>query len=112
MPRLRAFVFPEEPHIERRQSCPQILSRVWTLSMPLSFLLHQQGEVEDDYVEDLPRGELPVPVVEVERASVLDSSPSVPPPSTLAPPRLRARPPRCRSHPSTSLPLLGIYWLS
>ena len=32
--------FPEEPHIERRQSCPMILSLVRTLSMPLSFLLH------------------------------------------------------------------------
>ena len=32
--------FPEEPRIERQQSCPQILSRERTLSMPLSFLLH------------------------------------------------------------------------
>ena len=45
--------------------------------MPLSFLLHQQGEVEDDYSEDLPRGEQPV--------SVLDSSAPVPPESAPAP---------------------------
>ena len=32
--------FPKEPRIERRQSCPQILSRERALSMPLSFLLH------------------------------------------------------------------------
>ena len=93
MPRLLCHIlenlgFPEEPHIERQQSCPQILSRERTLSMPLYFLLHQQKEVEDDFVEDLPRGEQPVPVVEVERTSVPDSSPSVPPPTALAPPEI------------------------
>ena len=46
MPRLLCHIlehlgFPEEPRIERRQSYPQILSREWTLSMSLSFLLHQ-----------------------------------------------------------------------
>ena len=40
----------------------------------------------DDYAEDLPRGEHPVLVVEVERTSVPDSSPSVPPHNTPAPP--------------------------
>ena len=91
MPRLLFQVlehlgFPEEPRIERQQSCPQILSCERTLSMPLSFLLHPQEEVEDDFAEDLPRGEQPVPVVEVERTSVPDSSPSVPPPTALASP--------------------------
>ena len=62
MPRLLCQVlehlgFPEEPRIERWQSCPQILSRERTLSMPLSFLLHPQEEVEDDFTEDLPRRE-------------------------------------------------------
>ena len=62
MPRLICQVlehmgFPEEPRIERWQGCPQILSQERTLSMPLSLLLHQQEEVEDDYAEDLPRGE-------------------------------------------------------
>ena len=46
--------------------------------MPLSFLLHQQEDVVDDYAEDLPRGEQPV--------SVLDSSSPVPPPTAQAPP--------------------------
>ena len=46
--------------------------------MPLSFLLHQPKEVEDDYAEDLPRGEQPV--------SVSDSSTPIPPESALAPP--------------------------
>ena len=54
--------------------------------MPLSFLLHLQEEVEDDFAEDLPRGEQLVPVVDVERTSVQDSSPSVPPPTAPAPP--------------------------
>ena len=76
MPRLLCHVlkhlgFPEEPRIERRQSCPIIVSLEWTLSMPLSFLLHQQEDVVDDYAEDLPRGEQPV--------SVPDSSPPVSP---------------------------------
>ena len=58
MPRMLCQVlehlgFPEEPHIERLQSCPQILSRERTLSMPISFLLHPQEEVEDDFAEDL-----------------------------------------------------------
>ena len=46
MPRLLSQVlehlgFPEEPRIERRLSCPQILSIEWSLYMPLSFLLQQ-----------------------------------------------------------------------
>ena len=83
MPRLICQVlehlgFPEEPRIERWLSCPHILSREWTLSMPLSFLLHQQEEVEDDYAEVLPRGE--------QHVSVPDSSAPVPPKSAPAPP--------------------------
>ena len=70
--------FPEEPRVERWQSCPIIVSLERTLSMPLSFLLHQQEEVVDDYAEDLPRGE--------QLVSVPDSSPTVPPPPTPASP--------------------------
>ena len=33
--------FLEEPRIERRQSCPMIVSHERTLYMPLSFLFHQ-----------------------------------------------------------------------
>ena len=39
----------------------------------------------DDYAEDLPRDEQPVPVVEVEGALVPDSCPPVLPPIALAP---------------------------
>ena len=78
--------FPGEPRIERRQSCPTIVSLEWTLSMPLSLLFHQQEAVMDDYAENLPRGEQPVPLVEVERTSVPNSSPPVSPPIAPAPP--------------------------
>ena len=49
--------FPEEPHIEQRVSCPQVLSIERSLYMPLSILLQQQEEAADDVAEDLPRGE-------------------------------------------------------
>ena len=91
MPRLLCQVlehlgFPEEPRIERRLSCPQILSNERSLSIPLSFILQQQEGVVDDYAEELPRGEKPVPEVEVERTSVLDLSPPVSPPTARDPP--------------------------
>ena len=109
MPRLLCHVlehlgFSKEPRIERRQSCPIIVSFKRTLSMPLSFLLHQQEEVVDDYAEDLPRGDQPVPVVEVERTSVLDSSPSVPPPAAPAPPET-ASPSSTSQQPSENIPV-------
>ena len=90
MPRLLCHVlehlgFPEEPHIERRQSCAMIISHERTLSMQRSFLFRQQEDVMDDYAEDLPRDEQPVPVVEVKGTSVPDSSPPVPPPTASAP---------------------------
>ena len=88
--------FPEEPCIERRQSCPLIVSLEWTLSMPLSFLLHQQEEVVDDYAEDLPRGEHPV--------SGPDSSPPVPPSTAPAPPET-AGPSSTSQQPSEHIPV-------
>ena len=65
-------------------SCPQVLSIERSLYMPLSILLQQQKEAANDVAEDLPRGERPVPVVEVERTSVPYSSPPVPPPTAPA----------------------------
>ena len=61
-----------------------IVSNERILSMPRSFLLYQQEDVVDDYAEDLPRDEQPVPVLEVEGTSVLDSSPRISPPTALA----------------------------
>ena len=83
--------FPEEPRIERRIRCPQVLSLEPSLTLPISFLLQQQDqeEVPDEIAEDPPRGDDPVPEVEVEveRSPVPDSYPQSPPPppSTPAP---------------------------
>ena len=81
--------FPEEPRIERRIRCPQVLSMERSLVMPISFLLQQQDqeEVPDEVAEDPPRGDDPVPEVEVEmeRSLVLDLSPPSPHPPPPAP---------------------------
>ena len=94
MPRLLSQVlehlgFPEEPRIERRISCTQVLSTERSLYMLASIILQQQDqeEVADEVAEDPPRGEDLVPEmeVEVERSRVLDSSPPSPPPSAPSP---------------------------
>ena len=96
MPRLLSQVlehlgFPEEPRIERRISCTQVLSTERSLYMPISIVLQQQDQedVADEVAEDPPRGEDPVPEVEVEveRSPVPDLSPPSlpPPPSSPAP---------------------------
>ena len=81
--------FPEEPRIEWRISCTQVLSTKRSLYMLISIILQQQDqeEIADVVEKDPPRGEDPVPEmeVEVERNPVPDSSPPSPPPSTLAP---------------------------
>ena len=58
----------------------------------------------DDYAEHLPRGEQPVPVVEVERTSVPDSSPPVPPPTAPAPPEI-AGPSSMPQYPFEHIPV-------
>ena len=94
MPRLLSRVlehlgFLEEPRIERRIRCTQVLSMDLSLTMPISFVLQQQDqeEVPDEIAENPPRGEDPVlkVEVEVERSPVPDLSPSSLPPSALAP---------------------------
>ena len=51
--------FPEEPRIERRISCTQVLSTERSLYMLISIVLLQQDqeEVADEVAEDPPRGE-------------------------------------------------------
>ena len=92
MPRLLSQVlehlgFPEEPRIERRISCTQVLSTERSLYMPISIILQQQDQ--EEVAEDPPRGEDPVPKVEVEveRSPVLDLAPPSPPspPSSTSP---------------------------
>ena len=94
MPRLLSQVlehlgFPEESRIEWRISCTQVLSTRRSLYMPIFFVLqqHDQEDVADEVAEDPPRGEDPVPEVEVEveRSPVSDLSPPSPPPPPSAP---------------------------
>ena len=74
--------FSEEPRIERRIRCPQVLSMERAMVMLISLLLQQQDQekVPDEVAEDPPRGDDPTPEVEVERSQVPDLSPPSPPP--------------------------------
>ena len=93
MPRLLCHVleqlgFPEEPRIERRQSCAMIVSHERTLSMQRSFLFRQQEDVVDDYAKDLP----------------IPASPPVPLPTALASPET-ASPSSTSQQPSEHSPV-------
>ena len=79
--------------------------------MPRSFLFHQQEEVEDDYAEDLPRNEQPVPMVEVEGTSVPESSPPVPPHTAPAPPEI-VGPSSMSQQPSEHIPITSMDFLA
>ena len=78
--------FPEEPRIERRFRCPQVLSMERAMVMTISFLLQQQDqeEVPDQEAEDSHRRDSHAPEVKMERSPVLDRSPPYPPPPTSA----------------------------
>ena len=91
MPRLLSQVlehlgFPEEPRIERRIRCPQVLSMERAMVMPISSLLQQQDqeEVPDPEAEDSHRDDIHAPEVEMERSSQPDISPPSPPPHATA----------------------------
>ena len=80
---LEHLSFPEEPRIERRIRCPQVLSMERAMVMPISFLLQQQDqeEVPDTEAEDSQtRDDIHAPEVEMERSLLPDVSP--PSPST------------------------------
>ena len=87
MPRLLFQVqenlgFPEEPQIEMRVRCPQLLSMERVMVMPISFLLQQQDqeEVPDQEAEDFHRRDSHASEPEMERSPVPDISlPSHPP---------------------------------
>ena len=76
-----------EDKVHRKGLLSQVLER--SLTMPISFLLQQQDqeEVPDEIAEEPPRGEDPVPEVEVEveRSPVHDLSPPSPPPPPSVP---------------------------
>ena len=91
MPRLLSQVlehlgFPEEPRIERRIRCPQVLSMERAMVMPISFLLQQQDqeEVPDPEAEDSQMRDVHAPEVEMERSPMPDISPQSPPPPVSA----------------------------
>ena len=91
MPRLLCQVLEhlgslEEPRIEMRVRCPQVLSMERAMVMPISFLLQQQDqeEVPDQEAEDSHRRDIHAPKAEMERSPVPDISPPSPPPPTSA----------------------------
>ena len=74
MPRMLSQVlvhlgFPEEPWIERRIRCPQVLFMERAMVMPICFLLQQQDqeEVPDPEAKDSQRRGDHAPEVEMER---------------------------------------------
>ena len=94
MPRLLCQVlehlgFSEEPRIERRFRCPQVLSMERAMVMPISFILQQQDEEEvpDPEAEHSHRGGSHAFEPEMERSLVPDRSPPSPtlPTSAAAP---------------------------
>ena len=85
MPRLLCQVlehmgFPEEPGIEMRVKCPQVLSMERAMVMPVSFILQQQDreEVPVPEVEHSHRGGSHAPEPEMERSTAPDRSPPSP----------------------------------
>ena len=87
MPRLLSHVlehlgFPEEPRIEQRIRCPQVLSMERAMVMPISFLLQQQDQekVPDHVAEDSHMTDSRAPEPEVERSPLPDMSPPSRPP--------------------------------
>ena len=94
MPRLLSQVlehlgFLEEPRIEWRIRCPQVLTLERAMVMPISFLLQQQDEEEvpDEEAEDSQRRDVHALEVEMERSPVPDiSPPSHPPPASATAP--------------------------
>ena len=73
--------FPEEPRIERKIRCPQVLTMERAMVMSISFLLQQwdQEEVPDEGAEDSQRRDYHAPEVEIERDPVPNISPPSPP---------------------------------
>ena len=81
--------FPEEPQIEMRVRCPQVLSMERAMVMPISFILQQQDqeEVPDQEAEHSHWGGSHASEPGMERSPVPDHSPPSPtlPTSTAAP---------------------------
>ena len=87
MPRLLCQVlehlgFPEEPRLEMRVRCPQVLSMERAMVMPISFILQQQDweEVPVPEAEHSQRDDIHASEPELERSPVPHMSPPSPPP--------------------------------
>ena len=85
MPRLLCQVlehmgFPEEPRIEMRVRCPQVLSMERVVAMPISFILQQQDREEVPVLEaeHSHRGGSNASEPEMERSTTPDCSPPSP----------------------------------
>ena len=88
MPRLLSYVleqmgFPEEPGIEMRDRCPQVVSVDRVMTMPVHFHIRPQDreevpgqEADDHHVEDIPAHE---PEVQRTPTPISDHSPPSPP---------------------------------
>ena len=93
MPRLLSYVleqmgFPEEPGIEMRDRCPQVVSVDRVMTMPVHFHIRPQDreEVPGEEAEDAHRDDPPAPEPEVQRTPtpISDRSPPSPPHTTSA----------------------------
>ena len=93
IPRLLSYVleqmgFPEEPGIEMRDSCLQVVAVDRIMTMPVHFNIRQrdQEEVPGQKAEVADRDDPPAPVPEVQRppTPISDRSPPSPPHTTSA----------------------------
>ena len=79
MPRLLFYVleqmgFPEEPRIEMRDRCPQVVSVDWVMTMPVHFHIRPQDqeEVPGEEAADAHRDDPPAPEPEVQGTPISD----------------------------------------
>ena len=91
LPRLLSYVleqmgFPEEPGIEMRDSCLQVMAVERTMTIPIHRRQRDQGRVPGQEAEDAHRDDPPAPAPEVQRSPTRtsDRSPPSPPHTTSA----------------------------
>ena len=109
IPRLLSYVleqmgFPEEPGIEMRDSCLQVIVVDRIMTVPVHFHIRQrdQGEVPGQEAKDAHRDDPPAPAPEVQRSPthVSDRSPPSPPHTTSAAVRTDTPEPSYSAHQS------------
>ena len=85
LPRLLSYVleqmgFPEEPRIEMRHSCLQVIAVDRIMTIPIHRRQRDQGRVPGQEAEDAHRDDLPAPAPEVQRSPTRTSDRSPPSP--------------------------------